>query len=87
MRIFFPSGDFLIKYSSILYEWLFPDGFIEPAAASFDDINDDCLLLTLSYLSFEDLNSVAICNQQCRNVRDNEKLYQTRSGTIVCRRN
>jgi hypothetical protein len=22
--------------------------FIEPAAASFDDINDDCLLLTLS---------------------------------------
>jgi hypothetical protein len=37
-----------------------------PSVTSFNNINDDCLLLTLSYLAFEDFNSVAICNQQCR---------------------
>ena len=60
---------------------------IEPPRheACFDDVNGDCLHLIMTYLHFEDLNSVAQCSRHCRDARGNPELDQTRSGTIVCR--
>lgn len=55
--------------------------------SSLDDINNDCVLLILKYLSAENLNSVAICNRRYREVRSHESLDQARTGTIVCSEN
>ena len=52
--------------------------------ASFNDLNNDCLVHIFSFLPVEDMNSVAICNQHCREARSNEFLDQTRTGTIIC---
>lgn len=60
---------------------------IKVSASSLTDLNDNCLVHMLSYLPFEDLNSVDVCNRHCREVRRHESLDQTRSGTIVCREN
>jgi hypothetical protein len=54
------------------------------APATFDSLNNDCLVNILSYLYSEDMNSIAICSKSCREARSNESLDQTRTGTIVC---
>jgi len=51
--------------------------------ATFDDLNDDCVVKALSFLSFEDMNSFAMCSRRCHEVRSHESLDQTRSGTII----
>jgi hypothetical protein len=53
----------------------------------FVSLSDDCLLLVLSYLPRDDLNSVAICSKRCREARTNDSLDQTRTGTITCTEN
>ena len=57
------------------------------SAASFDDLNSDCLVNILSCLSNDDMDSVAICSRSCREARANDSLDQTRTGTIVCTEN
>jgi hypothetical protein len=57
------------------------------ALSPFDSLSDDCLLLVLSYLPRDDLNSVAICSKRCREARTNDSLDQTRTGTITCTEN
>lgn len=52
--------------------------------ASFDDMNEDCVVKILSYLLTDDMDNVAIMNRLCRDARRNESLDQTRTGTIVC---
>ena len=52
--------------------------------ACFDALNDDCLVHILSFLPAEDMDSVAICNQHCREARHNESLDHSRTATIVC---
>ena len=54
------------------------------SALSLTSLNDNCLVLMLSNLPFQDLNSFAMCNRQCCELRRHESLDQTRSGTIVC---
>lgn len=54
------------------------------APATFDSLNNDCLVNILSYLYSEDMNNIAICSKTCREARTNESLDQTRTGTIVC---
>jgi hypothetical protein len=52
--------------------------------ASLASVNDDCLILILSYLSTVDLNnSIPFCNQRLREARSHESLNQTRTATIV----
>jgi hypothetical protein len=41
----------------------------------------------LSFLGFEDLNTFAICSKHSQEIRADETLDQTRSGTIVCPKN
>lgn len=60
------------------------DKEFETDIASFDDLNEDCLVKILSYLVTEDMNSVACLNSHCQQARSNESLDQTRTGTIVC---
>lgn len=55
--------------------------------ASFDELNNDCIIQILSYLPTEDINSVATCSQSCREARRTESLDQTRTGTIVLTKN
>lgn len=55
--------------------------------ASFDYLNNDCLVNTLSFLTNDDMNNVAICSRACREARSNESLDQTRTGTIICSAN
>lgn len=55
--------------------------------ASFDDLNGDCLVNILSCLSSEDMNSVAICSERCREARVSDSLDQTRTGTTMCTEN
>ena len=57
------------------------------ASLCLESLNDNCFVHVLSFLEFEDLNSFAICNRRCREVRREESLDQTRSGTILCRKN
>lgn len=52
---------------------------------SIECLNGDCLLLVLSYLPAEDLNSMAICSRRYRHARAHETLDQRRSGTIILR--
>lgn len=52
-------------------------------AASLGNLNSDCKVHILSYLPAEDMNSFAMCGQDCRRVRANESLDQTRTGTII----
>lgn len=54
-----------------------------PPGPSLDDLNGDCLLHILSYLHFDDLNSIAICSRRYRTARAHESLDQTRTGTII----
>ena len=60
---------------------------VAPASdtACFDDLNNDCLVHIMSFLPTEDMNTVAMCSQACREARNNESLDQTRIATIVCR--
>jgi hypothetical protein len=51
---------------------------------SLTSLNDNCLVRMLSNLPFQDLNTFAACNHQCRERRRHESLDQTRLGTIVC---
>ena len=44
------------------------------------DLNDNCFIHSLSYLEFDALNSFAICNRCCREVRTDE--FATR--TFLC---
>jgi len=55
-------------------------------AACFDDLNNDCLVLIMSFLPTEDMNTIACVNHQCREARSNESLDQTRTATIICSR-
>lgn len=48
-----------------------------------DFLNDNVLTGILTFLHYEDLNTVAICNRRLRTIRANPSLNQTRSGTIV----
>jgi len=51
---------------------------------SLDDVNDDCLiLLIMSHLPSEDLNTFAFCGHRYREARRHPSLDQTRSGTII----
>lgn len=52
-------------------------------AASFDSLNNDCLVLILSHLPNEDMSSVSVCSRACCESRSNEPLDQTRSGTTA----
>lgn len=56
----------------------------EQAVVSFDGINSDCKVNILSFLSAEEMNSFAICSRDCRRIRANESLDQTRTATIIC---
>lgn len=56
---------------------------LKVGSACFDDLNSDCIVHIISYLMRDDMDSVAVCNQNCREARSNESLDQTRSGTIV----
>lgn len=49
-----------------------------------EGLNDDCLSNMLSHLVSEDLDSVGMCSQRLCNMRHNDPLDQTRTGTIVC---
>ena len=55
-----------------------------PPSASFDSLNNDCLVHILSYLNYETMNIVAVCSQACREARSNGSLNQTRTRTIIC---
>lgn len=52
-------------------------------AASLDSLNDDCILLVLSYLPTDDLNSIAICSRRYGHARSHESLDQSRPGTLT----
>ena len=52
-------------------------------AVTFQELNNDCLIMILSFLSSNDLNSFAECNHRCRQARNNESLDQTRTGTVI----
>ena len=54
------------------------------SSASFDSLNNDCLVHVLSFLTCDTMNIVAVCSQACREARSNESLNQTRTATIVC---
>lgn len=55
------------------------------APASLESLNDDCLVLILSYLSMNDLNdNVVFCSPRFREARNHESLDQTRTATIAC---
>jgi len=56
---------------------------VSERVASFDDIHQDCLVLILSYLTAQDMDSVAVCSRQCREARNHDSLDQTRTGTLV----
>jgi len=45
-------------------------------------LNDNVLVNALSYLSFRDLNELAMRSQRCREIRCHASLDQTRVGTI-----
>jgi hypothetical protein len=60
------------------------NGAADAPSASLYSVNDDCLLLILSYLPTDDLNTAAMCNQRLREARNHECLDQTRTATIVC---
>lgn len=51
--------------------------------AFFANLNCDCKVYILSYLSADDLNSFAMCSRDCRQVRNDESLDQTRAATIL----
>jgi hypothetical protein len=51
-----------------------------PLLQSFQ--SDDCLLDILNFLTFEDLNTFSLVSKECYNIRCNQYLDQTRSGTI-----
>lgn len=53
-------------------------------AASFDSLSNDCITNVLSFLPFEDMNNMPMCDQACREARSNEPLGQARAGAIVC---
>ena len=65
-----------------------PDPTSSPKSppASFDSLNNDCLVNVLSCLSNEEMNNLAIVNKICREARSNESLDQTRTGLIVLRK-
>ena len=48
-----------------------------------DAVNSDCLLLILSFLPIEDLNTFAFCSRHYRDARRHASLNQTRTGTVV----
>jgi len=52
---------------------------------TFYDINRDCMLLILSFLSNDDMDSFSVCSRDCYEVRSDESLNQTRTGTILWR--
>lgn len=60
------------------------DAAIPAAPASFDSINNDCVVNILSFLPIDDLNTVATVSQGCCEARNHESLDQTRAATIVC---
>jgi FtsZ-binding cell division protein ZapB len=54
---------------------------------SLSELDDDCTLKILTFLEAEDLNSYAICSRRCSQARSHRSLDQTRTGTIIGRRN
>jgi hypothetical protein len=46
----------------------------------FDMLNDRCLLHIFSFLHYDDLNLVAVCNRYCNEIRSEKSLNQTRTG-------
>jgi hypothetical protein len=46
------------------------------------EIHHDCLLKTLNYLSWQDLNTFSLASKGCFQARSHSSLDQTRSGTI-----
>lgn len=59
---------------------------IDYAQASFDGLNNDCVLSILSFLPIEDLNTFSMVSHRYRGIRRHESLDQTRIATIVCSR-
>lgn len=58
----------------------------ETSPAYFNNmLNNDCKVHILSFLSSDDMNSFAECSRDCRKIRANEGLNQTRKGTIIWR--
>lgn len=55
--------------------------------ASFDFLNNDCVVNILAYLHIEEMDTVAMCSRACREARSNKSLDQTRTGIIKCREN
>lgn len=53
------------------------------ASLSLTDLNDNVLVNIMSFLTFNDLNEVELCNHRCQEIRSHESLDQTRVGTIV----
>lgn len=51
---------------------------------SFASINNDCKVHILSFLFAEDLNSFAMCNQDCHRIRAHQSLPQERTARLVC---
>lgn len=62
------------------------EGIQPPVAASFDSLNNDCLVHIMSFLSNDDMNTLAVCTRECRQARNSESLDQTRTATIICSR-
>lgn len=59
---------------------------IQDNRATFEDINNDCLLIIMKFIGdADDLNSLAMCTRRCREVRNDISLDQTRTGTILCK--
>jgi len=57
------------------------------ASLSLTDLNDNVLVKVMSFLTFPDLNEVAMSSRRCREIRSHESLDQTRVGTIVLTEN
>lgn len=54
-------------------------------ACCFEDLNNDCLVQTLSFLETEEMNDSTLINSRVCEARNDPSLDQTRSATIIVR--
>ena len=57
----------------------------ETGDISFDDLNGDCLVHILSFLTVDEMNEATLINSRFREARNEPPLDQTRTATILCK--